>query len=94
MFNLIVQMSYLLYSCYQSKEIILFLSKNLYVVSQKDSNLHEIVQDYLLKREFDEMSQGEQKYILENFDMVDTIKYETSYANYVMQRFKICFSYL
>ena len=58
MYNLIVQKSYLLYSCYQSKEII-FLSKNLFVTPQKDSsNLYEIIQDYLLKREFDEMSQG------------------------------------
>ena len=93
MFNLIVQMSYLLYSCYQSKETI-FLSKQLYVVTQKDSNLYETIQDYLLKREFDEMNQGERAFITENFDLVDTVKYEASYANYVLQRLRIYFTYL
>lgn len=56
-FNLMVQMSYLLYSCYRKKDIVIFLSKNLYVLPQKDTNLYDVIQDYLLKRSFDEMGE-------------------------------------
>ena len=86
-------MSYLIYSCHQTKDIVLFMSKNLYIIPQRDGP-YDVVQDYLLKKAFDEMGHEEQKYILLNFDLVDTIKHESAYANYVLQRINLYLKYL
>ena len=88
LFNVIIQSSCLLYSCYQSKEIAVFLSKDLYVVPQKDSSNYELVQDYIIKRLYDELAPEDQRYIEVNFNLVDPSSSYQAYANYMVERIK------
>ena len=86
---MIIQSSYLLYSCYQSKEIAIFLSKHLYIVPQRDSSNYEIVQDYIIKRSYDDLHPDDQKYIETHFNLVDPSSHNQAYAYYMVERIRM-----
>ena len=81
--NLIVQTSYLLYTCEHAK-LSLLLSKDLFICHNKDSET-EVVREFMLEDEFLLLDEERRKLIAATFYTINPFKYENAYAESVLR---------